>query len=323
MAPLAIALRDARTLRVTQLNQAAAAILGRPIVDLVGCTPEEMHGPELAAAMRADMQAALAASTVTKREYSLTTAGEPRLWDARYLPLGPAGEEPDQLLLVATDVTEQRAAQEARLEAAIAQREMLVKEVHHRIKNNLQGVAGLLQQIAARKPEVEAVISEVVGQVQAIAQVYGLQVGAAGPLLLRSVVEAITGSVQRTFGRTIVLVVEGDEQPWVLPEAESIPIALTINELLTNAIKHSRGEGVEVHCTLECGENGVRLTIANPGLLGPDFKLARIPGGVSGLGLVRALMPRRSATLRIEQHGERVLAVVTLVPPGIQRLDAP
>ena len=78
-----------------------------------------------------------------------------------------------------------------------------------------------------------------------------------------------------------------------------------------------------MHCTLECGENGVRLTIANPGLLGPDFKLARIPGGVSGLGLVRALMPRRSATLRIEQHGERVLAVVTLVPPGIQRLDAP
>ncbi len=321
MAPLAIELREARTLRVTQLNQAAAGILGRPIAELVGRTPEEMHPPALAAEMRADMLAALAASTVTKREYSLTTAGDVRLWDARYLPLGPAGEEPDQLLLVATDVTEQRAAQEARLEAAIAQREMLVKEVHHRIKNNLQGVAGLLQQIAARKPEVEAVISEVVGQVQAIAQVYGLQVGAAGPLLLRSVVEAITGSVQRTFGRVIVLTVEGAEAPWALPEAESIPIALTINELLTNAIKHSRGEGAEVQCTLDCGENGVRLTIANPGVLGTDFKLARIPGGVSGLGLVRALMPRRSATLSIEQHGERVLATVTLVPPGIQRLD--
>ena len=100
------------------------------------------------------------------------------VWDARYLPLAAApGEPPDQLLLVATDVTEQRAAQEARLEAAIAQREMLVKEVHHRIKNNLQGVAGLLQQIAERKPEVAGAIDEVVGQVQAIAQVYGLQVG--------------------------------------------------------------------------------------------------------------------------------------------------
>src|SRR5204863_3101798 len=144
--------------------------------------------------------------------------GDTRVWDARYLPLASPGQPPDQLLLVATDVTEQRAAQEARFEAAIAQREMLVKEVHHRIKNNLQGVAGLLQQIAARKPEVAPAISEVVGQVQAIAQVYGLQVGVSGPLRLKGVVEAITGSVARTFGHPIVLTVEGDAQPWALPE---------------------------------------------------------------------------------------------------------
>jgi signal transduction histidine kinase len=163
----------------------------------------------------------------------------------------------------------------------------------------------------------------VVGQVQAIAQVYGLQVGSSGPLLLRNVVEAITGSVQRTFGRTIVLTFEGDERPWALPEAESIPIALTINELLTNAIKHSQGTKADVHCALACADDGVRIVIANEGALGPGFKLARIPGGVSGLGLVRALMPRRSATLSIEQHGDRVLATVSLMRPGIARLDVP
>jgi len=57
--------------------------------------------------------------------------------------------------------------------------------VHHRIKNNLQGVAGLLQQVALRRPEVKGVIGEAVSQVQAIAQVYGLQVRAAGPLRLQ------------------------------------------------------------------------------------------------------------------------------------------
>ncbi len=322
MAPLAIALRDARTLRVLQLNQAAANLSGRPIAELVGRTPDEMHPPELAEAMRADMQTALTSATATEREYTIAMAGELRLWDARYLPLGAAGESPDQLLLVATDDTEQRAAQEARLEAAIAQREMLVKEVHHRIKNNLQGVAGLLQQIAARKPEVESVISEVVGQVQAIAQVYGLQVGAGGPLRLHSVLEAITGSVQRTFGRSIVLdVADADAAAdWALPEAESIPIALTINELLTNAIKHSRGAQAAVRCSLACDAQGVRVIIVNEGTLGPDFKLTRIPGGVSGLGLVRALMPRRSATLSIGQQGSTVVATVSLVPPGIMNL---
>jgi two-component sensor histidine kinase len=272
------------------------------------------------------MEQALATRDVTQREYRVEQDGESRIWDARYLPLaGAPGAPPDQLLLVATDVTEQRAAQEARLEAAIAQREMLVKEVHHRIKNNLQGVAGLLQQIAQRKPEVAGPIAEVLGQVHAIAQVYGLQVGESGPLQLMSVVQAIAASVQRTFGRSIEFTVAGASAPqWLLPEAESIPIALTLNELLTNAVKHSAAApGATLSCTLACTDDEVRVTIANPARLPAGFNLARIPGGVSGLGLVRALLPRRSATLALGQHGDDVRATVTLRRPGVTRADAP
>lgn len=318
-APMAITLRDARTLQIVQVNQVAARSLRRVPEQLIGLGPEQVFGPEIAAQRRADMEQALASRELLQREYRFEEGGVPQVWDTRYLPLAAApGQAPDQLLLVATDVTEQRAAQEARFEAAIAQREMLVKEVHHRIKNNLQGVAGLLQQIAQRKPEVAGVMSEVVGQVQAIAQVYGLQVGVTGPLRVKSVVEAITASVQRTFGRTITFAVEGPvPYLWALPEAESIPIALTINELLTNAVKHSQAD---VCCTLACQEEGVRIVIANRACLPEGFSLARFPGGVSGLGLVRALLPRRSATLAIEQDGETVRATVALQPPCITRL---
>ncbi|MGZ5715789.1 MAG: sensor histidine kinase, partial [Caldimonas sp.] len=240
-----------------------------------------------------------------------------------YLPLSAErGAAPDQLLLVSTDVSEQRAAQEARLEAAIAQREMLVKEVHHRIKNNLQGVAGLLQQIARRKPEVAGAIDEVVGQVQAIAQVYGLQVGDTGPPSLVRVLEAITASVQRTFGRTIESRLDGDDVAgWILPEVDAIPIALILNELLTNAIKHSAaGEPEEpIACAIAASAGGVRIAVANRARLPDGFSLARIPNGVSGLGLVRALLPRRSATLRIEQEGEQVVATVVLHEPVVVR----
>ena len=321
-APLAITLFDARSLRILQVNQTAAQAVGMTPAQLIGHTPEELFEPALAAGYRSDMVQALTARDVTQREYRVETAGDVHLWDARYLPMTAPGASADQLLLVATDVTEQRAAQEARFEAALAQREMLVKEVHHRIKNNLQGVAGLLQQIGARKPEMAPAIAEVVGQVQAIAQVYGLQVGAAGPLRVKSVLEAITGSVQRTFGRTIRLTVEGPAHLWALPEAESIPIALTVNELLTNAVKHSMAidDPSAVHCSLVCSEEGVRIGVANRGRLPPDFSLVRLPGGVSGLGLVRALLPRRNATLGVEQHGDDVVATVTLVAPGVMRL---
>jgi two-component sensor histidine kinase len=258
---------------------------------------------------------------VTQREYQQVPHGQAhghaRVWDSRYLPLASNDQSPDQLLLVATDVTEQRAAEQARFDAAMVQRDMLVKEVHHRIKNNLQGVAGLLQQIASRKPEMAEAMSEVVGQVQAIAQVYGLQVGAGGPLQVHGVVEAIADSVQRTFGHPIAFAVRGDHRArWLLPEAESIPIALTINELLTNAVKHGvlqqraaralpaaalDGEALPpVECTLVCEADGVRIVIRNRARLPDGFSLARVPSGVSGLGLVRALLPRRCAQLTIE-----------------------
>ena len=324
-APLAIALLEAKSLRVVQANAVAAVAVGRRPDELAGRSPEEIFDPKMAAAYRRDMQQALDGQGVTLREYRMHDGnGGARIWDARYVPIGGAGgDRVDQLLLVATDVTEQRAAQEARLEAAIAQREMLVKEVHHRIKNNLQGVAGLLQQIAERKPEVSSAIGEVVGQVQAIAQVYGLQVGAQGPLRVDGVVDAIVASVQRTFGQEIRRNTPGSADPaWALPEAEAIPIALTLNELLTNAVKHSdavEGGHADIACELVADAAGIRVSISNPARLVDGFDLGRIPGGVSGLGLVRALLPRRHATLGIEQRGRRVVATMTLKPPVLAR----
>ena len=312
-APLAIALVDAHSQRVLQVNQMAAAFFGRPVEQLLGAALREEFGAEL--------EAAAASNEVLRRELRRAGVGAgegARLWDTRFVPLPTSAGAREQVLLVASDVTEQRAEAQARFEAAIAQREMLVKEVHHRIKNNLQGVAGLLQQNAARHPEVAAILTESVGQVQAIAQVYGLQVGAGGPLRVASVVEAIALSVQRTFGRTVrVEGVDDELARLLLPEAESIPIALTINELLTNAVKH--GAQGDVRCTLAANGEALRVSIRNPGRLGEGFSLAQFPGGVSGLGLVRALLPRRSATLELTQQGDEVLTEVVLEPPSVQR----
>lgn len=323
MAPMAITLIDAHQLTLEQANQAASAYMNLDAAKALGKPPESLYDVDRARILRADMQHALDSGQTVHREYSRPFKGGQQVWDVNYLPLAREGESADQLLVVASDVTEQRAAEQARLDAAIAQREMLVKEVHHRIKNNLQGVAGLLQQIAARKPEVASAISEVVGQVQAIAQVYGLQVGAGGPLHLKAVVEAIAASVQRTFGRTITLAVEGQYAgDWQLPEAESIPIALCLNELLTNAHKHGPGSGA-LSCVLQSSDQGVSIRIRSPGQLPEGFNVDRVPGGVSGLGLVRALLPRRSAKLTLTQEGQDVLTCVNLTPPGINLLMTP
>jgi len=314
-APLAIALLDAGNLRVVQLNQAAAGFFGRAPGEVLGAAPAQLFDDERAATLARWLRAAALVGETAQHEWQDNVASSgPRVWDLRIAPLhdGPGGAR--QLLLVASDVTGQRVAEQARLQAAIAQREVLVREVHHRIKNNLQGVAGLLRQNAERHPEVAATLTEAVGQVQAIAQVYGLQVGAHGPLGVVPLLDAIAQSVHRTFRRDIV--VDAGSVPHLLPEAEAIPVALTLNELLTNAIKH--GEGGDVRCRVAGDGEGVVIRIASRARLAPGFDLAKVRGGVSGLGLVRALLPRRSATLDIRQQDEEVVAEVRLRPPSVR-----
>ena len=336
-APLAIALFDAASQQVVQLNQMAATFAGRPMKEILGRVPSQwLPGPE-GAKLAADLQRALATPGSVQRELRRSVdegddaepgIGVQRVWDIRIVSLRSAADAPDQLLMVASDVTAQRAADEARLAAAIAQREMLIKEVHHRIKNNLQGVAGLLQQSVSRHPEAAGAIAEAVSQVHAIAQVHGLQVGVTGPMRVRGVVEAIATSVQRMFGRTIQVEVSGPEllHRFALTEADSIPVALTVNELFTNAIKHSAPAADEpasdIRCRIVCGEATVMIVIANQGRLKPGFSLASIPPGVSGLGLVRSLLPRKGAKMAIEAEGDSVVARLELKPPAVAVLDS-
>ncbi len=335
-APLAIALFDAASQQVLQLNQMAATFAGRPMKEILGRVPSQwLPGPE-GAKLSADLHRALATPGSVQRELrraadealpgTVEREGAQRVWDIRIVSLRSAADAPDQLLMVASDVTAQRAADEARLAAAIAQREMLIKEVHHRIKNNLQGVAGLLQQSASRHPEAAGAIAEAVSQVHAIAQVHGLQVGVTGPMRVRGVVEAIAASVQRMFGRTIHVEVGGPApHRFALTEADSIPIALTVNELFTNAIKHSTpaagAAATDIHCRIDCGEATILIAIANEGVLVPGFSLAGIPAGVSGLGLVRSLLPRKGAKMAIEADGDRVVARLELAPPAVALLE--
>ena len=324
MAPMAISVHEAPSLKVLEVNKSASAFMQREATQTLGESLEDIYPPVRARQLRSEMLAALDSHEALNKEHKVDGGkGPEQTWDVNYLPLSQDGQPTDQLLLVATDITEQRAAEKARLDAAITQREMLVREVHHRIKNNLQGVAGLLQQIASRKPEVAPAIAEVVGQVQAIAQVYGLQVGAGGPLYLHSVVEAIAASVQRTFTHTITLSLEGPHaQEWHLPEAESIPIALCLNELLTNAHKHSN-QATPIECVLHSDEQGVNVIIRNDGSLPDGFSIDRVRGGVSGLGLVRALLPRRSSSIHMHEEVGKVVTRLHLTPPGVSLTALP
>ncbi len=207
----------------------------------------------------------------------------------------------------------------ASLAEALAQRDALVREVHHRIKNNLQIVVGLLRRDAAQHPEIKAMLESAINQVQSIAVVHGLhgRVTRDG-VMLCELLPAICRAISDLSG--VPVGVEGIQEGcgrMRIQESETVALALILNELISNAVKHmdfaSAGQGPRVTLTRE-GDAG-RVSISNPGALPEGFDFSRGVGLGTGLGLVKALMPSPGVRVEFQQREGCVVTEIRLGPP--------
>jgi PAS domain S-box-containing protein len=223
------------------------------------------------------------------------------------------------LVGVALDVTEQKQAEARRLADLARQRDALVREVHHRIKNHLHGVMGLLRLHTNTHTELGPFLGEIMGQIGAIAGVYGLQgSGAQSGAELSRVIRLIAGGAAGP-----VEFVDLAGAPLPLADADAVPVALVVNELVTNALKHRKDPDPtrSVKVTLDLAREDARLTVsASPARLPEDFDFAARCGLGTGLELVATLLPSRGARLDFSQTGDEVRATLTL---GLPILSTP
>lgn len=216
------------------------------------------------------------------------------------------------------DITRQKQREAQRVADEVAHRDTLVREVHHRIKNNLQGITSLLRQFAQNHPETAAPMNQAIGQVQGISVIHGLQGGAnRSSVRLCELTSAIASEIQGLWQIPLTVDIPPLWTPCVITETEAVPIALVLNELMVNAVKHGGKALGYLSITLRKGpeQNILHVTITNAGQLHPD-DLQSEPRH-NGLKLVAALMPRNGARIVRAQQGDRVVTLLELAPPVI------
>lgn len=227
------------------------------------------------------------------------------------------------LVGVFRNIEGRRAEEKRRLAREKRQREVLVREVHHRIKNHLQALVGLIFRETARHPESRPVFAHVMTQINSIAVVHGLQ-GSTGndAVNLCDMVASmcqVNEEVRGVPGRLKPVI--SIPRPAVVAESECVPIALLLNELISNAMKHSSDDAAPVAVEVSgCVETGVaEVRINNTGCLSDDFDLSGATDLSSGLGLVRALLPSRGVrfTLENSSDGNQVVTRLVLEKPVV------
>lgn len=197
-------------------------------------------------------------------------------------------------------------------------RDALVREVHHRIKNNLQGITGLLHQFSVVHPETREPISQAISQVRSIAVLHGLQGRKSlDTVRLCELTSAIASDVEAVWRTPISVDIPHSWTPGIVAEYEAVPMALVINELLVNAVKHSTKAGAPVLVTLRKGgrPDWIQISIQNVGQL--EHSADCVQHKHVGLQLVDTLMPRYGVTVTREQAGNAVITLLEVTPPVI------
>ena len=224
---------------------------------------------------------------------------------------------------IAEDVTDRRQLEEEHQAHMVQQRTGLVREVHHRIKNNLQGVAGLLRQQANEYPEVSAIIDQAIAQIRAVAVIHGLQgMASDSEVVLCEMVPTIVSAVEAVLSPRIAFDIHVDVPQRIrVQEQETVPLALILNELIMNSAKHAIVESgvsrISISVCWDPVQTQAVIRIINPGVLPKGFDFSAAKGVGIGLELVQSLLPTNGGTLSFVSDHAQVTATLALSTPSI------
>ena len=279
---------------------------------LLGHTLAEVDLPHiLVQKMLNAIAQALSGTKVVVIEYDLEVLEGPRYFEARIVPL--AGES-DQVLFIVRDITEQHQMQKA-LTLSLREKETLLKEIHHRVKNNLQVVSSLIQlQAASLSNEQDQVLLEETQQrIRTMAQVHELlyRSDRLSSIEMREYLECLLEELAFAYNETRLRVdIEMDIDPMEIGLDMATPLGLVFNEAVTNAFKYAytdRPRG-QLQLSLKRLDNGSRCFIIaddGPGL--PENWQERAKKSL-GFTLIETLVQQIQGQLEIIPHpGTRIV----------------
>jgi len=291
--------------RFTEFITSNPDILMMPGEAQIGKTIDELFSDvETARLFRQNLISALGGARVAVIEYDMGIHGEPHHFECRATLI-----EADRVLFIIRDTTREWTSA-IQVQQSLLEKEILLKEIHHRVKNNLQVVSSLVQlQSSVLKAEHDRqLFAETQQRILAMAQVHELLYHSENFSWIDGAeyVRLVYDELQYAYQNSIAAVQANLELESIRLDLDTaIPLALILNEAVSNAFKYAfcGGRKGRMDIALKVGPDGRRvLTVADDG---PGFKedwLLHLDDSL-GLTIIRSLAAQIRGTLVIENRG--------------------
>ncbi len=249
-----------------------------PETAIIGANFRDVLPADIVALIDRNIQATLKTGALQTFEYQLEVPGRgKRDYEARMAASGP-----DEVTAIIRDITESRRAEE-KIQRQLAEKEILLKEVHHRIKNNFASMSALLSLQAKEQadPKVAAALQEAKGRVDSMRILYDKLLLSEGyrDIAAKSYVESLATTVVSLNPSPAKVKLDLRIDDISLNQKKVFPLGIIINELLTNVMKYAftgRNSGT-VLLELKQADGWVTLILKDNGV--------GLPAGISPRGI--------------------------------------
>ena len=225
-------------------------------------------------------------------------------YESRYNPILNEKNEVIGITAFASDITE-RIQREETIQKQLAEKEILLKEVYHRIKNSIISIESLLllQGESSLNVDVKTALKESVLRIQSIRVLYEklLLSNHYQNVSIKNYIDSLIDSLIAVFPESKKVFIERQIMDFRITTRKAIPLGIIINELITNIFKHAFNEKTTGHILIELykSENQGILTIQDNGVgMEESFPTSKSSG--YGLSIVKMLVQQILGTYTVE-----------------------
>jgi len=246
-APIAIVITDlSGTIEYT--NPYVTKVTGYGAQEVLGQNPRFLHSGQTPPEVFQDLWATLQAGNVWRGEFqNRKKNGDLFIEHAVIAPVLDQDGQASHYIALKEDVTERRRVDQA-LQASLLEKEALLNEVHHRVKNNLQVITSLLSLETGRSnhPETRLVLQDMQGRIRSMALLHEAlyRSGTFAAVELGSYLKQLATHAfraQASNSSAIGLTLKLDSVTVSLDQATTC--GLLVNELISNSLKHGFSQG--------------------------------------------------------------------------------